>query len=84
MQPTRPRSKYGQRCCDDTLASGPVPATLVGFASSRSRTVFTKTEALASLDALAVLGTSRRKVRVLRTVFPPYCSNGSGSSSCSR
>ena len=44
------------------------PVSLVRFASSRSRTVFTKTESSASLGALAVLGTSRRKVRSLRTV----------------
>jgi len=44
------------------------PVTLVRIESSRSNTLFTKIAAPGSLGALAVLGTSRRRVRVLRTV----------------
>jgi hypothetical protein len=44
-----------------------IPFQAPGFPSATPRTVFTKTEAPASLDALAVLDTSRRRVRSLRT-----------------
>jgi hypothetical protein len=50
-----------------TWISSKLPASLARFTSSRSRTVFSKTESPASLGTLAVLGTSRRKVRSLRT-----------------
>jgi hypothetical protein len=50
-----------------------------------SRTVFTKTEAPASLDALVVLDTSRRRVRSLRTVPAVLSSDEGGrSSACFR
>jgi hypothetical protein len=50
-----------------------------------SRTVFTKTESSASPGALLVLGTSRRKVRVLRTAPAVLFENaGSGGSALSR
>jgi hypothetical protein len=60
------------------------PASLVRLASSRLRTVITKTESSASLGALAVLDTSRRKVRSLRTVPAVLFINGGRRSSCSR
>jgi hypothetical protein len=49
------------------LNSTEFPTWLVQFALSRSRPVFTKTDSPASLGALGVLGTSRRKIRSLRT-----------------
>ena len=64
--------------------SSKAPASLVRLAHSRSRTVSTKTVSSATLGALAVLDTSCRKVRALRTVPAVLLFNGSGRSSCSR
>jgi hypothetical protein len=52
--------------------------------SSRSRTLFTKIASPGSLGALAVLGTSHRRVRVLRTVPAVLFSNDSRGLSRSR
>jgi hypothetical protein len=61
-----------------------IPFQAPGFPSAirgRSRTVFTKTESPASLDALGLLGTSRRRVRSLRTVPAVLSSDEGGRSS---
>jgi hypothetical protein len=57
-----------------------IPFQAPGFPSATPRTVFTKTALPASLDALALLGTSRRKVRILRTI-PAVLSSDEGDRS---
>ena len=62
-----------------------IPFQAPGFPSATPRTVFTKTALPASLDALALLGTSRRRVRILRTIPAVLSSDEGGrNSACSR
>jgi len=68
MKPTAPlRCKFSMLATTRSTSSR-LPATLVRFVSPRSHTLFTKIASPGSLGALAVRGTSRRIVRVLRTV----------------
>jgi hypothetical protein len=84
LEPTTPPRNKSTVIGTTPSISSRCPASLVRFAFARSRTVFTKTESSASPGALLVLGTSRRKVRVLRTAPALLFFNASRGLSLSR